>query len=63
MLHNRENKYIRRLGKAFVDGRFRVFAENPLICLCKLGKWSRVSKMRKTGRIDKSGGSSDTDEL
>jgi hypothetical protein len=31
MLENPENKYNRTLGKAFVDGRFNVFAVNPCI--------------------------------
>jgi hypothetical protein len=31
MLENPGNKYNRRLGKAFVDGRFNVFAVNPKI--------------------------------
>jgi hypothetical protein len=31
MLRNPGNKYNRTLGKAFVDGRFNVFAVNPQI--------------------------------
>jgi hypothetical protein len=31
MLENPGNKYNRTLGKAFIDGRFNIFAVNPKI--------------------------------